>query len=240
MNLHQPHGSVFPLAYTSNPLIEILQMLQELWRVLSWLLAAITSFYSQLFRRPREEQRIPALPVEVCEPTTDFINISFVRFSSASDKARRDTLLACALTCRAWRVRSQIHLYNSLILDAKTQLQSCISSFQDNPALGPSVRSLTLCGNRTGDQFPSGVEHWTSLVALPSVPFPGLARPQMARLEMPPSWFLGHAVHHTSHPRPRRAQVVEGTRLSVLRFSRHHFARVMDVHCVVVHPHSSM
>lgn len=101
MNLHQPHGSVFPLAYTSNPLIEILQMLQELWTVLSWLLAAITSFYSQLFRRPRGEQRIPALPVEVCEPTTDFINISFVRFSSASDKARRDTLLACALTCRA-------------------------------------------------------------------------------------------------------------------------------------------
>lgn len=221
-------------------------MLRELWTVFSSLLTAITSFFSQLFRRPRGEQHIPTLPVEVCELIIDFVNISFVGFSSASDKARRDTLLACALTCRAWRVRSQIHLYNSLILDAKTQLQACLNSLHDNSALGPYVRSLTLRGNRTGDQFPSGVEHWTSLVA-----FALRALPNLDELVL--KWCDWRCLHHSffvmtsdmlSITRLILAQVeLRSAKELVLLFFAFPcltFARVMDVHCAVVHPQSNV
>lgn len=225
MNLHHSHESVNLPSYAPTLLREILQMLRELWTVFSSLLIAITSFYSQLFRRPRGEQQVPTLPVEVCELIIDFVNVSFVGFSSASDKARRDTLLACALTCRAWRIRSQIHLYNSLILDAKTQLQACLNSLQNNPALGPYVLSLTLRGNRTGDQFPSGVERWTSLVAFALRALPHLDELVLTWCDwtcLHPSFFV-----MTSDVRPVTrlilAQVelrlAKGLVFSVLRFS---------------------
>lgn len=221
-------------------------MLQEMWTALSWLLTAIMSFFSRLFWQPRREQRIPPLPVEVCELIIDFVNDSFVGFSSASDKARRDALLACALTCLAWRVRSQIHLYDALILDAKTQLQACLNCLQANPALGPCVRLLTLRGNRTGDQFPSGVEHWTSLVAFALRALPNLDELALKWCDwscLHPSFFV-----MMSDMRSVTRLILAGVEFRSAKeliflffaFPCVTYARVVDVRCATVHPHFSV
>lgn len=106
------------------------------------------------------------LPIEVCERVIDFVNASFVGFNHETDKYRRATLLACALTCRSWRPRSQLHLYRFVILDDRLQLYSWMDSLLHNPELGTYIRDLAIRGNRTSASFPSGTEQWTSLLSL--------------------------------------------------------------------------
>ncbi|EKM59398.1 uncharacterized protein PHACADRAFT_181398 [Phanerochaete carnosa HHB-10118-sp] len=108
--------------------------------------------------------RSPRLPVEVSERIIDFVNASFVGYNHETDKDKRATLLACALTCRSWRPRSQLHLYHFVILDDKSQLQSFADSLHQNSELGTYVFDLAIRGNRAGIRFPSGIEQWTALL----------------------------------------------------------------------------
>lgn len=61
-------------------------------------------------------QRVPALPTEVCERIIDFVaqEDAFVSRWMLWKQDVCDTLLACALTCRAWAPRAQLHLFRFL------------------------------------------------------------------------------------------------------------------------------
>lgn len=113
-----------------------------------------------------DTSRLPQLPVEVCELIIDFVNASFVGFNHETDIERRNTLRACSLVCRCWRPRSQLHLYHFVVLDDKKQLELWARSIRQNPELATYIHDVSLRGNRDGLKFPSGVEQWTSLIAL--------------------------------------------------------------------------
>lgn len=79
------------------------------------------------------------LSVEVWEHIIDIVSQTFLQFS------RRQTLSACALTCRSWVPRSRLHLYSSVFLDTD-QIKAFIVSMALNPSNGRFVRRLVLRG----------------------------------------------------------------------------------------------
>lgn len=137
------------------------------------------------------EPRIPSIPearrdlhvpVEVCERIIDFVD-SKSNFGIARDrcwsvitshdptpnpdmtKDRRRTLVACALTCRAWRSRSQFHLLRVVIIDDKFQLRRLQGILHADPTFSKYVAELALIGKRTDGRLMGDVEQWTSQLA---------------------------------------------------------------------------
>lgn len=127
-------------------------------------------------QKPLIPGHIPRLPVEVCERIIDYVNASFVGFNHETDKDRQETLSACALTCRDWRPRSQLHLYHFLVLDDPRQFERFTDTLRHNSDLATYICDMSFRGNREGKSFPSGIEHWTSLVSLHLNSLPNLDR----------------------------------------------------------------
>lgn len=88
------------------------------------------------------------LSIELCEHIIDILT------QDIDPHDRRQTLAACALTCRSWVRRSRLHLYSLGFVDTR-QIKAFIASVTLNPSNGRFVRHLYLRGNdnRPEDQI---------------------------------------------------------------------------------------
>lgn len=84
--------------------------------------------------------QIPRLPTEVCERIIDFIRDD----EPVGSKVSRDTLCACALVCRSWTPRSQLHLFVCVELSSTLQAQSFLDVLARSPSVCLGVESLII------------------------------------------------------------------------------------------------
>lgn len=91
----------------------------------------------------------PILPTELCEYIIDYVadeDVGTVRFQLWEDDVR-NTLRACALTCRAWTPRAQLHLFRFLGVvcapGSRRSLDALVALLSRNSALQTYVESLS-------------------------------------------------------------------------------------------------
>ncbi|KIP08925.1 hypothetical protein PHLGIDRAFT_353654 [Phlebiopsis gigantea 11061_1 CR5-6] len=96
------------------------------------------------------------IPTEVCETIIDFVAVRWDEVSTTYSGDRtwdydvHATLGACALTCRAWRPRSQLHLMRVMSVRASNagtrSFADMRTLFQRIPRLQSDVESLSIDG----------------------------------------------------------------------------------------------
>ncbi len=114
----------------------------------------------------------PRLPPELCDLVVDFVSELNMddpqgTFLHNVSKLRREALLACALTCRSWRVRSLSHLYAHILLYTREDLDRLSAFFRARSTLATYVRTLTASTTpMDNSNFIGPCVEWTHLVPL--------------------------------------------------------------------------
>lgn len=104
------------------------------------------------------------VPLEVCERVINAVSLLKVtdNLTIANQELRRNTLLACALTCRAWLFRSRYHLHRDVKMFDKHQLERFVGVLRDTPDIQTFVCTLS-----TGSRPQRGkIEEWLHLIPL--------------------------------------------------------------------------
>ncbi len=105
---------------------------------------------------------ISRLPLEVCERIIDCVPSLKVADNSAheNNKLRRNTLVACALTCRAWLFRSRHHLHFSISIYDKVEFDHFVALLNQTPEIASFVVHLTTGTRAQKDKL----QEWSHLV----------------------------------------------------------------------------
>ncbi|KAF7791085.1 hypothetical protein EIP86_002046 [Pleurotus ostreatoroseus] len=104
------------------------------------------------------------LPLEVYERAIDATLHLKTSENSTIENARlrRTTLLACALTCKAWLFRSRYHLHREVQIFDKCQLDRFVAVLRNEPNIGQFVRTFVV-----GSRPQAGkVKQWAHLIPL--------------------------------------------------------------------------
>ena len=99
----------------------------------------------------------PLLPTVLCEKVIDFVAKERLTEKVWEDDVLK-TLRACSLTCRAWRHRSQYHLFRFLVVKCTPkQMREAIALLDRHPALCLRVELLVIKPRRLGDELADNI-----------------------------------------------------------------------------------
>ena len=87
--------------------------------------------------------RVARLPIEVWEYILDWIVFQLRGISIAANREMVQRLSTCSLVCRAWRVRSQAHLFKAVTLNYE-ELASLDTVLTNNPAICSGIEEMHL------------------------------------------------------------------------------------------------
>lgn len=89
-------------------------------------------------------QSSPLLPTEICEIIIDVVRPDCDHWFTYPEQS--PTLLACALTCRAWRPRAQLNLWKAvLFMHSERIIPEFFVAVRSDPLrLAPLVRSMCM------------------------------------------------------------------------------------------------
>ncbi|EPS95945.1 hypothetical protein FOMPIDRAFT_1087027, partial [Fomitopsis schrenkii] len=96
---------------------------------------------------------VPRLPVEICELVIDIVAAFVDGWDPHSDAPWRETLAACALTCRVWYAHAQRHRLKVVNLRGRNDVTILCNLLRDVPRLKVSVQVASF-GSYTGDRLP--------------------------------------------------------------------------------------
>lgn len=96
----------------------------------------------------------PLLPIEVCEKIIDHYHIDISSFpDERSLEESYPHLLACCLTCRAWRTRSRLRLYSIVVLRRYQDVDRLLQAITLNPSLASIPYALWITHVNTTSQI---------------------------------------------------------------------------------------
>lgn len=154
-------------------------------------------------------QPLPRLPLELCEDIIDIVALyAQVYGSGGVDYGMfyvsdwRFTLVACALTCKAWHLRALYHLHSSVWLSTRENVRYLFERCRAHPDLQTAVRHVIIRGPSQpaeGGLEPFGpIPHFGTFIAMLARHLPNVAYLRICRAAWSADMFPADTIRYLS------------------------------------------